>query len=138
MINIHLKYNFYIYILKMLIYAVLIFSILFLQIDAYSIDYSDNNNINIWLNKKNNIYWYDFNTNLMLYDTDNNIKTYDDINNNEKKYIIDILKEKINIINYELYKYKKNKDLLKHTNDNLSTIHSIIDKLEICDEIFNL
>ena len=138
MINIHLKYNFYIYILKMLIYAVLIFSILFLQIDAYSIDYSDNNNINIWLNKKNNIYWYDFNTNLMLYDTDNNIKTYDDINNNEKKYIIDILKEKINIINYELYKYKKNKDLLKHTNDNLSTIHSIIDKLDICDEIFNL
>ena len=138
MINIHLKYNFYIYILKMLIYAILIFSILFLQIDAYSIDYSDNNNINIWLNKKNNIYWYDFNTNLMLYDTDNNIKTYDDINNNEKKYIIDILKEKINIINYELYKYKKNKDLLKHTNDNLSTIHSIIDKLEICDEIFNL
>ena len=138
MINIHLKYNFYIYILKMLIYAILIFSILFLQIDAYSIDYSDNNNINIWLNKKNNIYWYDFNTNLMLYDTDNNIKTYDDINNNEKKYIIDILKEKINIINYELYKYKKNKDLLKHTNDNLSTIHSIIDKLDICDEIFNL
>ena len=122
----------------MLIYAILIFSILFLQIDAYSIDYSDNNNINIWLNKKNNIYWYDFNTNLMLYDTDNNIKTYDDINNNEKKYIIDILKEKINIINYELYKYKKNKDLLKHTNDNLSTIHSIIDKLDICDEIFNL
>ena len=138
MINIHLKYNFYIYILKMLIYAVLIFSILFLQIDAYSIDYSDNNNINIWLNKKNNIYWYDFNTNLMLYDTDNNIKTYDDINNNEKKYIIDILKEKINIINYELYKYKKNKDLLKHTNDNLRTIHSIIEKLDICDEIFNL
>ena len=138
MINIHLKYNFYIYILKMLIYAVLIFSILFLQIDAYSIDYSDNNNINIWLNKKNNIYWYDFNTNIMLYDTNNNIKTYDDINNNEKKYIIDILKEKLNIINYELYKYKKNKDLLKHTNDNLSTIHSIIDKLEICDEIFNL
>ena len=138
MINIHLKYNFYIYILKMLIYAILIFSILFLQIDAYSIDYSDNNNINIWLNKKNNIYWYDFNTNLMLYDTDNNIKTYDDINNNEKKYIIDILKEKINIINYELYKYKKNKDLLKHTNYNLSTIHSIIDKLDICDEIFNL
>ena len=121
----------------MLIYAILIFSILFLQIDAYSIDYSDNNNINIWLNKKNNIYWYDFNTNLMLYDI-NNIKTYDYINNNEKKYIIDILKEKINIINYELYKYKKNKDLVKHTNYNLSTIHSIIDKLEICDEIFNL
>ena len=124
----------------MLIYTILIYSILFLQLDAYIIDYSDNNNnnINIWLNKKNNIYWYDFNTNLMLYDTDNNIKTYDDINNNEKKYIIDILKEKINIINYELYKYKKNKDLLKHTNDNLSTIHSIIEKLDICDEIFDL
>ncbi len=122
----------------MLIYVLLIFSILFLQLDAYSIDYSDNNNINIWLNKKNNIYWYDFNTNIMLYDTNNNIKTYDDINNNEKKYIIDIIKEKLNIINYELYKYKKNKDLLKHTNDNLGTIHSIIDKLDICDEIFNL
>ena len=122
----------------MLIYVILIFSILFLQIDAYSIDYSDNNNINIWLNKKNNIYWYDFNTNIMLYDTNNNTKTYDDINNNEKKYIIDILKEKLNIINYELYKYKKNKDLLKNTNDNLGTIHSIIDKLDICDEIFNL
>ena len=122
----------------MLIYVTLLFSILFLQLDAYIIDYSDNNNINIWLNKKNNIYWYDFNTNIMLYDTNNNIKTYDDINNNEKKYIIDILKEKLNIINYELYKYKKNKDLLKNTNDNLGTIHSIIDKLDICDEIFNL
>ena len=124
----------------MLIYVILIFSILFLQFDAYIIDYSDNNNnnINIWLNKKNNIYWYDFNMNTMLYDKNNNIKTYDDINNNEKKYIIDILKEKLNIINYELYKYKKNKDLLKYTNDNLSTIHSIIEKLDICDEIFDL
>ena len=122
----------------MLNYVTLIFSILILQIDAHIIDYSDNNNINIWLNKKNNIYWYNFNTNIMLYDTNNNIKTYDEINNNEKKYIIDILKEKLNIINYELYKYKKNKDLLKHTNDNLRTIHSIIEKLDICDEIFNL
>ena len=122
----------------MLNYVTLIFSILILQIDAHIIDYSDNNNINIWLNKKNNIYWYNFNTNIMLYDTNNNIKTYDEINNNEKKYIIDILKEKLNIINYELYKYKKNKDLLKHTNDNLGTIHNIIDKLDICDEIFNL
>jgi hypothetical protein len=43
----------------------------------------------------------------MYYDTNNNIKTYDDINNNEKKYIIDIIKEKLNIFNYELYKYKK-------------------------------
>ena len=122
----------------MLIYAILIYSILFLQLDAYIIDYSDNNNINIWLNKKNNIYWYDFNTNVMLYDTNNNIKTYDDINNNEKKYIIYILKEKLNIINYELFKYKKNKVLLKHSCNNLSTIHSIIEKLDICDEIFNL
>jgi len=129
----------------MLIYITLICSILFLQLDAYIIDYSENNNnnnninnINIWLNKKNKIYWYDFNTNIMLYDTNNNIKTYDDINNNEKKYIIDILKEKLNIINYELFKYKKNKDLLKNTNDNLRTIHSIIEKLDICDEIFNL
>jgi hypothetical protein len=46
----------------------------------------------------------------MLYNINNNIKTYDDINNNEKKYIIDILKEKLNIINYELFKYKKIKN----------------------------
>ena len=122
----------------MLFYIILIFSILFLQSGAYSLDYSDKNNVNIWLNKKNNIYWFDFDTNIMLYDTHNNMKTYDEINNNEKKYIIDIIKENLNIINYELYKYKKNKDLIQYTNDNLDIIHNIIEKLDICDDIFNL
>jgi hypothetical protein len=56
----------------------------------------------------------------------------------EKKYITDILKEKLNIINYELYKYKKNKELLKNTNRNLHIIHSIIEKLDIYYEIFNV
>jgi len=122
----------------MLFYIILVFNILFLQSGAYSLDYSDKNNVNIWLNKKNNIYWFDFDTNIMLYDTHNNMKTYDEINNNEKKYIIDIIKENLNIINYELYKYKKNKDLLQYTNDNLDIIHNIIEKLDICDDIFNL
>ena len=119
-------------------YKILIFFTLFLQLYAYSIGSLDKQDINTWLNKKNNDeYWYDFDTNILLYDNNNNKKTFDDINQIEKKYIIDILKEKLNIINYELYKYKKNKELLKITNQNLDIIHSIIEKLDIYYEIFN-
>jgi hypothetical protein len=119
-------------------YIILIFCILFLQLDAYYIDYSDKKDINSWLNKKNNIYWYDFDTNIMLYDTNNNKKAFEDMNLIERKYIIDILKEKLNVINYELYKYKKDKKLLNNTNERLDIVHSIIKKLDIHYEIFNL
>jgi 5-methylthioribose kinase len=121
----------------MTFYKILIFFTLFLQLYGYSIGSLDKQDINTWLNKKNNIYWYDFDTDIMLYDNNNNKKTFDDMNQIEKKYITDILKEKLNIINYELYKYKKNKELLKITNQNLDIIHGIIEKLDIYYEIFN-
>jgi len=120
----------------MTFYKILIFFTLFFQLYAYSIGSFDKQDINTWLNKKNNIYWYDFDTDIMLYDNNNNKKTFDDMNQIEKKYITDILKEKLNIINYELYKYKKNKELLKITNQNLDIIHGIIEKLDIYYEIF--
>ena len=120
----------------MLFYLILF--LLFLQINAQIRIYTNTIDINNWLNKSNNNkkLWYDFNTNTMIIH-ESNKKIYNDLNNIEKKYIVDIIKEKINIINYELYKYKTNNELLENTNNNLNIIHKIIEKLNIYDEVFN-
>lgn len=120
----------------MLFYLILF--LLCLQINAQIRIYTNTIDINNWLNKSNNNkkLWYDFNTNTMItHESDK--KIYNDLNNIEKKYIVDIIKEKINIINYELYKYKTNNKLLENTNNNLNIVHKIIEKLNIHDEVFN-
>jgi hypothetical protein len=120
----------------MLFYLILF--LLCLQINAQIRIYTNTIDINNWLNKSNNNkkLWYDFNTNTMI-SNESDKKIYNDLNNIEKKYIVDIIKEKINIINYELYKYKTNKELLENTNNNLNIVHKIIEKLNIHDEVFN-
>lgn len=116
--------------------------LLFCSISAMPIEHELNKkNLRLNLNERswlvNNIYIDYFNHDLTIENMDKAVEIYtQEFDKEDKKFINGYIKERIERLNYELYKNKDNQEKLNETYTNFNLIHHFIKKTDIWTDIY--